>query len=353
MIKPNWYAALGGLLFVGSSVLAAGAGKVWIDPALAAKEDPDFALQGEYLTPKDAPQDNLLAAQVVAQGAGHFRLVRYPGGLPGAGWDGKSITVYQGDAQNGTVAFKKAGSEEVLTLAQGKLQSSMAGSAVRLERHSPTAGAVPPAGATVLFDGTPASLRNWTKGALAGDLLKEGTESAAQFGSFKLHLEFLVPYKPATACGNQDRGNSGVYIHNRYEVQVIDSFGLQYFHQPENAWASAFTADFGIKPPSDRVQWVGAMYHVKSPDLNMAFPPLTWQTYDIDFTAAQFDTTGKKTANARITVLLNGVKVQDNVELPHGTGAASKKPEMPKGIIYLQEHGNPVRFRNIWIVPVQ
>jgi hypothetical protein len=350
-MKDIFQTALMGLLLMGSTVLAADGGKVWTDPALATKEDPDFTLQGEYASPKDSKEEGVLGAQVVALGAGHFRLVRYPGGLPRAGWDGKHMQVFRGDAHDGTVQFKIAGDEEELTLSGGKLRSSMSGEAVRVERTSPTEGAKPPAGATVLFDGTKASLTRWVKGSLDGELLKEGTQTAADFGSFKLHIEFRVPFKPDTPVGNQDRGNSGVYIYDRYEVQVIDSFGLQYFHQPADQWAKAFTADFGIKPPSDRVQWVGALYHQKGPDVNMAFPPLAWQTYDIDFTAAKFDADRKKTANARITVLHNGVKIQDNVELPHGTGAAASRPELAKGPIVLQEHHNPVRYRNIWIVP--
>ena len=81
----------------------------------------------------------------------------------------------------------------------------------------------------------------------------------------------------------------------------------------------------------------------------MCLPPLTWQTYDIHFTASKF-TGEKKTANARITVFHNGVKIHDDVELPKGTGAGGGRKEIPKGPIVLQGHGNPVRYRNICIV---
>ncbi len=351
-MKSILQAALFGILLTGVSVtpLSAVDAKAWTDPVLAAKENPDFSLQGEYITPTDSKHEGKIAAQVVALGGGKFKLVRYTGGLPGAGWDGHNIHVLSGELHDGAASFKESVGEEVLTLAHSKIQSSMSGEAERVERKSPTEGAAAPAGATVLFDGTEASLKNWAKGALDGDLLKQGTQTAAEFGSFKLHIEFRVPFKPDVFPGNQDRGNSGVYIHDRYEVQVIDSFGLPYFHQPEAEWAKAFNSDFGVKPPSERTQWLGSLYHFKAPPVNMAFPPLAWQTYDIDFTAPKVDASGKKTANARITVILNGVKLHDNVELPQGTGAAAKKPEMAKGPIVLQEHHNAVRFRNIWIV---
>lgn len=93
----------------------------------------------------------------------------------------------------------------------------------------------------------------------------------------------------------------------------------------------------------------GGIYSVKEPRENLCFPPLSWQTYDIEFTAARFGPDGKKTTNARMTVLLNGVKVQDDVEIPHAT-TASPFPEGPDdGPMFLQDHGNPTRFRNIWV----
>ena len=81
----------------------------------------------------------------------------------------------------------------------------------------------------------------------------------------------------------------------------------------------------------------------------MCYPPLQWQTYDIDYTAATYEN-GKKTKNATITVKHNGVLIQDNVEIPHATTAAPVKEGPEPGPLYLQDHGNPVRYRNIWIV---
>jgi len=128
-----------------------------------------------------------------------------------------------------------------------------------------------------------------------------------------------------TARG-QGRGNSGVYIQGRYECQVLDSFGLE---GEENE--------------------CGGIYSIAKPAVNMCFPPLAWQTYDIDFTAAKFDEQGKKTKNARVTIKHNGVNIYDDMELPHGTPGWHEEGPEPDAL-FLQNHGNPVAFRNIWVV---
>jgi hypothetical protein len=98
-----------------------------------------------------------------------------------------------------------------------------------------------------------------------------------------------------------------------------------------------------------RMNETGGIYSIKDPDWNMCYPPLSWQTYDVDFAAATFDD-GKKTNNARMTVRLNGVVVQDNIELPNSTTASMLKEGPDPGPIDLQEHGAPVRYRNIWVL---
>jgi hypothetical protein len=129
----------------------------------------------------------------------------------------------------------------------------------------------------------------------------------------------------------QGRGNSGIYIQQRYELQILDSYGLE----PKN-------------------NECGAVYTFKAPDKNVCKKPGEWQTYDILFHAARYeDKDGKpeKVQNARITVFQNGVLIHDNVEVPRKTGAG--QPEGPKPLpILLQEHGNEVSFRNVWIVPL-
>jgi hypothetical protein len=124
----------------------------------------------------------------------------------------------------------------------------------------------------------------------------------------------------------QARGNSGIYLQGRYEVQMLDSFGLVGEHNE-----------------------CGGIYTIAKPKVNMCYPPLTWQTYDIDYTAAEYDG-AKKSKNARVTVKHNGVTIHDNIELTHATTASPLKEGPEPGPVYLQDHGNPVRYRNIWVV---
>ena len=176
----------------------------------------------------------------------------------------------------------------------------------------------------MLFDGSTAE--NFNAGRLAeGNLLAVGCTSKRESRDFTLHLEFRTPFMPAAR--GQGRGNSGVYLQDRYEVQVLDSFGL-----------------------AGKNNECGGIYGQREPRLNMCYPPLAWQTYDMEFTAARFDDSGNKTSNARVTVSHNGVKIYDDVELPSLTpgGASSEKPGI--GPLKLQDHKNPVHFRNIWIV---
>jgi hypothetical protein len=139
------------------------------------------------------------------------------------------------------------------------------------------------------------------------------------------------------SLSNQDRGNSGIYIFNNYEIQIIDSFGLDYEHPENNA----------IELESENTQWCGCLYKMKRPDMNMCFPPLRWQTFDIDFQAPEFEGS-TKVRNARITVRHNGVLIHDDVELETGTGAGAKRQQLAEGPLFFQSHGTPIRFRNVW-----
>ena len=156
------------------------------------------------------------------------------------------------------------------------------------------------------------------------NLLRHDCESKQKFVDHSLHLEFRTPFLPHAR--GQGRGNSGMYIQGRYEVQVLDSFGLE-----------------------GKNNECGGIYSISEPAVNMCFPPLTWQTYDYDFTAAVYDDAGKKTKNARVTIRHNGVVIHDNLELPNGTPGKHKEAAGP-GLLYLQGHGNPVVYRNIWVV---
>ncbi|RPI79213.1 MAG: DUF1080 domain-containing protein, partial [Planctomycetaceae bacterium] len=192
----------------------------------------------------------------------------------------------------------------------------------------PTLGAKPPEGAVVLFDGTePTFKKHWRDGArISGNMLEQGATSVDLFRDFSIHLEFRLPYMPHAR--GQGRGNSGLYYQGRFETQVLDSFGLE-----------------------GKDNECGGIYSIKNPDLNMCLPPLVWQTYDAEFTAARFNDDGKKIANARVTVRHNGVLIHEDVELPQITTAAPNQESPEPGPIYLQDHGNPVRYRNIWVLP--
>jgi hypothetical protein len=196
----------------------------------------------------------------------------------------------------------------------------------------------PPEGAVVLFDGK--SLDGWvslkdrskpewkllgdgTAEVHGGNIITEKTFD----GHFKLHVEFRVPYMPDAK--GQARGNSGVYVQGRYEVQVLDSYGLE-----------------------SKDNDCGAIYEVSAPLVNACKAPTVWQSYDIEFHAPKCED-GKKVEPARMTVYQNGVKIQDDVKIPvdntrAGMGGDPCKP----GPIMLQDHGNPVQYRNVWLLPL-
>lgn len=290
---------------------------------------PDYAVQGEYagvVSPTEGIKAKL-GAQVVALGDGKFDLYLLAEGLPGAGWKrGASREKIAGSTTDGKTTFKT--DKLTVTIDKNALTITTSGGAPigtleKTERKSPTLGAKPPEGAIVLFDGKNAD--QFKGGRLTKDgLLMVGTETNQKFGSHTLHIEFRTPFQP-TARG-QGRGNSGVYIQGRHECQVLDSFGLE----GEN-------------------NECGGIYTVAKPLVNACLPPLVWQTYDIDYTAAKYDENGKKVENARATIKHNGILIHDNVDLKNGT--PGKNPEGPgPDVLYMQDHGNPVHFRNIWIV---
>ncbi len=305
-------------LFASVGVALADDKSAWSDPVKASAENLDFNVQGEYLGQVGKEPTGM---QVIAEGGGKFAVVLYPGGLPGKGWSGDKATRVKGRAAtaDGATSVEVAGKKA--TIKDGKVRFAD-GVLERVERKSPTLGATPPTGAKVLFDGKSAD--HWQNGRLDGETLMQGVTSKDTFQSYSLHVEFRIPYQPAAR--GQGRGNSGCYQQGRYEVQMLDSFGLE----GEN-------------------NECGGVYTIAAPKVNMAFPPLTWQTYDIDYTAAKFEN-GKKVTSARMTVKHNGVLIHEDLELPHGTTAAPVPEGPTSGPIHLQDHGNPVRYRNIWLV---
>lgn len=292
----------------------------YTDPAQA---DADFAWQGEYAGPG-------WGLQVVAGGSGQFDAMLYPGGLPGAGGRKESRSKLTGALEGDAVLLKsdqytanvRTGHADILDRTGRQLARLL-----KQTRVSPTLGLRAPAGAAVLFDGS--SPDSFAGGKMTEEhLLQMGTMTKEKVGDFRLHLEFRVPYMPHAR--GQGRANSGVYIQQRYEVQILDSFGLA-----------------GLKNEC------AAMYEQRAPDVNAALPPLTWQTYDIWFRQPRWSADGKtKLEPARITVYHNGIPVHWRYALTNKTGGG--KPEGPEEFpIALQDHGNPVVFRNIWMVPGQ
>ncbi len=297
-----------------------------IDPAEAAK-DPDFAIQGEYLgtgTLNGVP--GAIGAQVIARSAGKFEAFVLQGGLPGEGWrrgDARLRLVGQREGNTTTLTGENLEAKivaGVLTLqaSDGKTKAELK----RVERKSPTLGEKAPADAIVVFDGT--DTKNFDAAQMSADgNLMAGTTTKLKFGSAKYHLEFRLSWMPQAQ--GQARSNSGVYLHDCYETQVLDSFGLE-----------------------GKDNECGGFYSVKAPDVNMCLPPLVWQTYDIDFTAPKYDAAGQKVGNARITVRHNGQVIHDSIELPTATPGRQGEGPAPRPL-HLQGHGNKVEYRNIWV----
>jgi hypothetical protein len=329
--------------------------EVWTDP-----NDPslprDFQIQGEYAG--QTADGKEIGCQIIALAGGRFQAVVLPGGLPGAGWDGENKSLLDGRLEEEKAIFEPASGDkqylaqapekfsatrkfppegqkpysgavekEVLTL---KSEDGATIALKRIVRESDTLGKKAPEAATVLFDGSEASMANWRGGRLdeqTGLLNTDGKDMLTKesFNNYTMHLEFMLPYRP-TGRG-QGRGNSGFYQVDHYEVQVLDSFGLE-----------------GLDNEC------GGIYTKASPQVNMCLPPLVWQTYDVDFTNAIRDEQGNKSKNARVTVRHNGVVIHDDVEITGPTGGHRSDPEGTPGPIKLQGHGNPLQYRNVWIV---
>lgn len=303
------------------------------DPKDAAK-DPDFAIQGEYEGTLTVGKEEKVGLHVVAQGEGRFRIKIYRGGLPGAGWNGMDAAEVATAARVDSKVVIREGNLDIGMIADGILTvegkgKSTAASAKKVERKSKTLGEKPPSNAVVLFD-REGDEENWDNGKLVplsdGKFLNVGIKSKAAFGAFKAHIEFRLPWMPNST--GQGRGNSGIYLQDRYECQILDSFGL-----------------------SGENNECGGIYTQHKPKVNMCFPPLAWQTYDIEFFPAQFDGK-KKIKNARATIHHNGVLIHDNVEFPKECPGGQAETRIP-GPFQFQNHGDPVVFRNVWVVQVK
>jgi len=209
-------------------------------------------------------------------------------------------------------------------------------------RLSPNLGARPPEGAHVLFDGS--GFSGWERrdekqravpvGWKIMDGVMEvvpgagGIVTKRRFTDFRLHLEFRTPFMPEAR--GQARGNSGVYLQGRYEVQVLDSYGL-----------------------TGEDNECGGIYKVGAPRVNMCAPPGQWQSYDILFTAPRFDADGKKAKDALVTVVHNGIVIHEDLSVPGPTAEGIDSAVQLPGGILLQDHGNLVQYRNIWLLELK
>jgi len=336
-----------------SELTAADKTAVWTDP-----QDPtlplEFKIQGEYTGRIEG--GGVLGCQVIALGPGTFQAVLLPGGLPGDGWDGQNKILMDGQLEDCQAMFQPADGERKYLAAnpqefsatrqfpptghkpftatacgeamKGKTDDGQPFVLKKVLRKSPTEGATAPDGARVLFDGSNAD--QWSGGRLDETTRLLNTDgrdirSQQKFNNFVIHFEFLLPYRPEAR--GQGRGNSGFYLVDHYEVQILDSFGLD-----------------GVNNEC------GGIYTKADPKVNMCFPPLIWQTYDAEFTNAIQDADGNQVANARLTLRHNGVIIHENLEIHGPTGGHRNEPEGTPGVLKLQGHGNPLQFRNVWIV---
>jgi hypothetical protein len=292
-------------------------------PAVADPLMGDWEGQGGYV------------AQVLPLSGGKYRAVL----LTAFDTESSPVAILEGERSGRTVVFSGDGCSAVIK--EGQLSGHKGDKDFILKkvtRTPPSLGAKPPQGALVLFDGK--NLDAWAKkngkswleedGPARWRLIEGGAVEVVtnsdciithrKFSDCKVHVEFRTLGYPS---------NSGVFLQDRYEANINETYARP--EQSPNAGFDNCTED-------------------AKPRIRPCRAPLEWQTFDIEFHAPKFDAAGKKTGNARATVLFNGVKIYDNQELNRPKGAASRLGEAATGPLMLQEHGMPVQFRNIWLV---
>ena len=314
-------------------------GRIWAEDLFVGE------YEGTYLA--DQSQSTKATAKVIAEGPGYYRVVLQAEGLT-PGEPTAQFEIY--GVQQGTQVnlFGRANAAHWHgQIAGDKLAADPGYYGMGMElkktpRKSTTEGLQPPSDAVVLLPFAPGkapdasawkggSWKPLNDGSLQCDPGKGSIYTKQNFGDIKLHLEFWLPLM-ADSFG-QGRANSGVIINNIYEVQVLDSFGL-------------------VPSMGD----CAAIYSQARPRVNASLPPERWQTYDILFRAPRMNSDGTVKEKARVTVELNGVKVQDNVAIEGAT--AGHEPGKPPanaatGPLQLQDHGNQVRYRNAWLVELK
>ena len=283
----------------------------------------------------DVAVDPDIAARVIALGGGRYRIRL----VPKLDMRCPPVAIVEAKASRGRIFFEVGrtrgeirGDQIIGKDRDGKVTVEMK----KVTRLSPTLGATPPKGAIVLFDGS--NLDAWVD-SKGWELLDDDAmmvtpkggylETKQHFTDVKLHVEFRNSFMPRAR--GQERSNSGVFVQDIYEVQVLDSYGLEGYYNE-----------------------CGALYKLAAPQVNACAPPLQWQSYDIEYRAPRFDANGELSENARITVHHNGVLIHNDQELWWITAWTEKErlapPPSEPGPIKLQAHNNYVQYRNIWLV---
>ena len=309
--------------------------------SLSMAAEPNAAIMGNYegylLSPQGTQRS--LSAQIVATAAKRnlLKRVTYKATLHLAE-DTFSITSNSYRKHDTIPCFKGRSplgpieAEIVDSILSGSINNAATFRLHRVERKSPTLNSTPPQGALVLFAGK--NLDTWMPSNRSWCLFADGAMevgkgnliSKQKMGSGTYHIEFCIPFIPEQH--GQDRGNSGIYLQGRYEIQILDSFG---------------------QDPKDTE--CGSIYKQTAPKVNACLPPTEWQTFDITFRAPQFNAPGTKSGNARITVLHNGISIHENMEIKGPTPGGISDTETKSGPLMLQDHNCKVQYRNLWYVP--
>ena len=322
---------------------------VSVDEVKAVADDyRDFQIQGEYVWYAGG---KVFACQCIANGDGKFTVVGFPGGFPGMGWHAKEARIYyEGGIEGNEVILRPTkmdleGQNNLPMMESHKddiTKIDLAGTtmtfcvpgkpdriAKKFVRPNDRVGVVED-GAVILYDGTAKDKTNTDNIASYRKINEETGAMFAEFVTKELekgkeclvHVEFMLSFMPRAK--GQARSNSGVYLYEAYECQVLDSFGLR----GEN-------------------NECGGFYQQKRPLANAVQSPLTWQAYDFHIIPAKYEN-GKKVANAKVDVALNGILIHDGLEISGHTPGRKAEADEARGI-YFQGHGNNVQYRNIWV----
>jgi len=299
----------------------------------------------------DQNGDTQLAARIIGLGDDLYRIQLLPE------FDKRAGNYLEVDVkeQDGRLQFEEEGWTGTVVADQFKGRAMVKGKKRsyllrKTERKSPTLAMEPPGGAVVLFDGS--GLDKWEHPGMTGEkpvwkleedaaIITSGLKKVngkrqkndlvtkRLFKDIELHLEFKLPYCPEKR--DQGRCNSGIFLQDFYEVQILDSYGLG------GLWNEC-----------------GALYKMAPPKVNMCAPPGQWQTYDIIYLMPRYNSSGERTKNAIVTVRHNGKIIHNQTEIVHPTAHSSKRRKTdiaPEGAapIKIQDHGNSIQFRNIWV----